>query len=290
MTDQAYKLRELISINKKVVKPKVESDARIIAISSGKGGVGKTSFTLNLGIALSKLNKRVTIIDADLGLANIDILMGVIPRYNLGDLIKSEKTLQDIIVEGPNGIQLVSGGSGVMDLVNLKEDELNSLIGCLEELNESSDYILIDTGAGLNNSVLSFIRSAQEVIVVITSDPTSITDAYALVKSIHEVDIDIKVVVNRIDTNKEGHEVFHNINTAANKFLNSELKSIGFIYEDSNVKRALKSQVPFLISFPNSLASKGVELIAYNLNNKGVESQREGGFSKFIKRFFNNKK
>ena len=288
MTDQAFKLRELININS-AKKESVPGDARIVAVSSGKGGVGKTNFTVNLAIALSKMGHSVTIIDADLGLANIDILLGLVPRYTLTHVLKQEKTLSEILVEGPNGIKIISGGSGVMDMVNLSPIELNRLIDSLEHLNNESDYILIDTGAGLNHSVISFIQASQELVVVVTSDPTSITDAYALIKNISKLDVSIKVVVNRIESNKEGHDVFEKINTATTKFLKLELESIGYIYEDQNVKKSVKKQIPFLVGFPNSLASRGVELIAENLVRNSTYSQPSGGFSTFIKKIFKNK-
>lgn len=288
MTDQAFKLRELININNPKKKPEL-GDARIVAVSSGKGGVGKTNFTVNLAIALSKMGHSVTIIDADLGLANIDILLGLVPRYTLTHVLKQEKSLSEILVDGPNGIKIISGGSGVMDMVNLSPIELNRLIESLEYLNNESDYILIDTGAGLNHSVLSFIQAAQELVVVVTSDPTSITDAYALIKNISHLDVSIKVVVNRIESNKEGQDVFEKINTATTKFLKLELESIGYIYEDSNVKKSVKKQVPFLLGFPNSLASRGVELIAENLVRNSTYTQPSGGFSTFIKKIFKSK-
>ncbi len=287
MTDQAFKLRELISEN---APEKVNfGDARIIAVSSGKGGVGKTNLTVNLGIALSKMNHKVTIIDADLGLANIDILLGLVPRYTLTHVLKMEKKLSEVLVEGPNGISIVSGGSGVMDMVNLSTDELSRLVESLESINNESDYILIDTGAGLNNSVLSFIKASQELIVVVTSDPTSITDAYALIKNIGELNVNIKVVVNRIESNKEGLDVFTKLNTATSKFLGVEMESIGYIYEDHNVKKSVKKQVPFLIGFPNTLASRGVELVAENLVRNSTYTQQSGGFSTFIKKIFKGK-
>ena len=289
MTDQAYKLRELIHVNKSSQK-KVSTDARIIAISSGKGGVGKTNFTVNIGIALTKLNKKVTIIDADLGLANIDIILGLVPKFTLTHVLKNQKNIEDIIMDGPDGIKIISGGSGVMDLVNLSAQELEALIKTFEYLNEDSDYILIDTGAGLNQSVLSFIQAAQELIVVVTSDPTSITDAYALIKNIKSMNIPIKIVVNRVESNKEGHEVFHKLNSATTKFLSFEMENIGFIYEDPCVKKSVRNQVPFMIGFPNALASKGVELIANTLDHQKNYQQEEGGFSSFIKKLFKNKR
>lgn len=289
MTDQAFKLRELINGNKPATKKQVIKDSRVIAISSGKGGVGKTNFTINLAIALSKLKQRVTVVDADLGLANVDILLGLVPRYTLTHVLKKEKSVEEILVSGPNGVQIISGGSGVMDLVNLNQEELGTLINSFEFLNDCSDYILIDTGAGLNQSVMSFIQAANEVVVVVTSDPTSITDAYALIKNIQDLEISIKVVVNRVESNKEGYEVFHKLNSATSKFLNFELESIGFLYEDQNVKKSVRNQVPFLLGYPNSLASKGVELIAYNINNNSNYAQPVGGFSRFIKKIFKTK-
>lgn len=289
MMDQANKLRELIHVNKPP-KEVLESDARIIAVSSGKGGVGKTNFTVNTAIALSRMNKKVTVIDADLGLANIDILLGLVPKYTLTHVLRQEKNIEDIIMTGPNEIKIISGGSGVMDLVNLSTKELDALIETFEYLNEDSDYILIDTGAGLNQSVLSFIQAAQELIVVVTSDPTSITDAYALIKNIKHLDIPIKIVVNRVESNVEGKEVFHKLNSATTKFLNFEMDNIGFVYEDPCVKKSVRNQIPFTVGYPNALATKGIELIANTLEHNSNYVQPEGGFKTFIKKIFKNKR
>jgi len=288
MIDQANKLRELIHV-KQPPKEKVPTDARIIAVSSGKGGVGKTNFTVNTAIALSKMNKKVTVIDADLGLANIDILLGLVPKFTLTHVLRNEKVIEDIILKGPNDIKIISGGSGVMDLVNLSSNELEALIKTFEYLNDDSDFILIDTGAGLNQSVLSFIQAAQELIVVVTSDPTSITDAYALIKNIKHLNIPIKIVVNRVESNKEGHEVFHKLNSATTKFLNFEMDNLGFVYEDPCVKKSVRNQIPFIVGFPNALATKGIELIANTLLHNSDFNQPEGGFKSFIKKIFKNK-
>ncbi len=220
--DQAQRLREIIYSSKlqrsasKETAPAIR-DARIITVSSGKGGVGKTNFTVNLAIALSRLGKNVSIIDADLGLANIDVVLGLVPKFTLSHVIRNEKEIKDIILDGPHGIRVISGGSGVMDLVNLDTEEISRLIESLEFLNDDSDYILIDTGAGLSRSVISFIEAASDVVMVITPDPTSITDAYAVIKNIANEDKNIKVVVNRVDSNKEGQNVFHKLNSAAKK-------------------------------------------------------------------------
>lgn len=284
--DQAQKLREIINIKSKGSAESKEAtadkDARIIAISSGKGGVGKTNFTVNLALALTKLNKRVAIVDADLGLANIDVVLGLVPKHTLSSVLREEKSIEDIILEGPEGIQIVSGGSGVMDLVDLGDDEINKLIESFEYLNHTSDYILIDTGAGLNKSVLSFIKAASDLIMVVTPDPTSITDAYAVIKNIGEQENQVKVVINRIESNDEGNEVFNKINLASKKFLKMDLENIGYLYEDSNVRKAVRNQKPFLLAYPNSLASKGIEIIAYNLINNSTYASQTSGFKQFI--------
>ncbi len=293
MKDQAQRLRELISNAKDtrqsvedLSQPSVKSDARVIAISSGKGGVGKTNITVNLGLALSKLNKRVVIIDADLGLANIDVILGLIPKYNLLHLLHHQKTLEDITIHGPLGLRLISGGSGVMDLVNLADEDMQRLVNSLESLNETADYILVDTGAGINKSVLSFIDAAQEVIMVITPDPTSITDAYAVIKNITHVNKNIRVIINKAETHKEGYDVFHKINAATQRFLHLNLESLGILLEDPSVIKAVKLQKPFLLYAPHAIASKGIELIAYNLENNCSYVKEMNQFSVFVKRLF----
>ncbi|BEP29358.1 MinD/ParA family protein [Helicovermis profundi] len=286
--DQAQKLREIIAKPSIKKLDKEKFDSNIIAITSGKGGVGKTNFTVNLAIALSQMGKKVSIIDADLGLANIDVVMGIVPKYTLSSVIKGDKKIQEIVTITSEGIKVVSGGSGVRDLVNLKEEEIEKLIKSLSVLNEESDYILIDTGAGIGDSVLSFIKSASDVILIVTPDPSSITDAYAVVKNIFNYENNVKVVVNRVDSNKEGQEVFEKINRASLKFLNKPLENIGYIYEDSSVKKSSIIQKPFILNTPNSLASKGIGLIAYNLVNNSKLVPAVNGFNKFINKLFKN--
>lgn len=288
--DQAQRLRDIVKDvrEEEVLNKTYSKDSRIITISSGKGGVGKTNFTVNLGIALSKQGKRVSIIDADLGLANVDVLLGIIPKYTLSHIVRNEKTIEEIMIEGPHGLKIVSGGSGMLDLVNLREDQIESLIHTFDKLNEISDYILIDTGAGLNNSVLSFIKAASDVVVVITPDPTSITDAYALIKNIAEEEKHINLVINRVESSKEGLEVFGKLEKAAKKFLEINLNNLGYIYEDNNVKKSVRLQKPFSTEYPNSIATKGVELIAYNLINKDNKMTTVNKFSRFINKLFSS--
>lgn len=288
--DQAQKLRDIVKDvrQEELSNSTYAKDARVITVSSGKGGVGKTNFTVNLGIALSKQGKRVTIIDADLGLANVDVILGIIPKYTLSHIVRNEKTIDEVMIEGPHGLKIVSGGSGMLDLVNLRQDQIESLIHTFDKLNEISDYILIDTGAGLNTSVLSFIKAASDVVVVITPDPTSITDAYALIKNISEEEKHINLVINRVESAKEGIEVFGKLERAARKFLEIELNNLGYIYEDNNVKKAVRLQKPFAIEYPNSIATKGIELIAYNLVNKENKKAAVNKFSRFVNKLFSN--
>jgi flagellar biosynthesis protein FlhG len=293
MNDQATNLRELISSfrqnNNKIIKmnQKPETGARVLAVTSGKGGVGKTNFTINLGIALSKKNKKVTIIDADLGLGNVDVVLGMVPRFTLANVMRGEASILDIINKGPNGINIISGGSGINDLIDLSREEIDNLISNFYLLNEISDYILIDTGAGINSSVVSFIEASDEVVIVITPEPTSITDAYALIKNIRRSNKSVKLMVNRIESSKEGYEVYNKINSATKRFLDFEVENLGFIYEDSAVRKSVREQKPFFLKFPNSVASKGIDLIAYNLINKKNEVKNVNSFKRFVNNLFN---
>lgn len=291
--DQAQNLRKYLNLSQLAGKkdaelPPVNRDARIITVSSGKGGVGKTNFSVNIALALAKMGKRVSIIDADLGLANVDVLMDLVPQYTLNHVIRSEKTVEEIIIEGPFGLNIISGGSGLLEMANLDKDRIEGLIEALQVLNERSDYILIDTGAGLNESVISFVEAADDVILVVTPDPTSITDAYALIKNIHMMEKHVKIVVNRVDSTNEGLDVFNKISAATKRFLNSDVEILGYIYEDGNVKKSVKMQKPFLLAYPNTLASKGVELIATNIERNNIFEPKENGFKSFINKLFSN--
>lgn len=280
--DQAQKLRDIVALEQ---GEKHGDDARIIAISSGKGGVGKTGFTVNLAIALARLNKRVTIIDADLGLANVDVMFGIVTRYSLANVIKGEVTVEESIAKGPHDINIISGGSGILDLVDLEAEQLEKLIQSLTFFNTISDYILIDTGAGLSKSVFSFIQAASDLVVVITPDPTSITDAYALIKNIDaESAKKIKLIINRVDSNEEGDEVFAKLSQAVLRFLNREVENLGYIFEDGNFKRAVRRQVPLLECYPRSIAGKGIENIAYNLEHNSAYAKHNSSFKAFLSR------
>ncbi len=296
MIDQAAKLRELINdrriISKRTVpqKEQIVKDARIICITSGKGGVGKTNFTINLAIELSKLNNRVVIIDADLGLANIDVVLGTIPKYTLLDVIHNDKSIEEVMVTGPNNIKIISGGSGITELVDMSLSSIQQLIEKFHSINNYADIILIDTGAGLSNSVLSFVLAAQEVIIVTTPEPTSITDAYAMIKVINlkEKNKKIKIIINRVGNITEGNTAFEKLKNAVKRFLLMDLYKLGYIFEDSSVIKSVKKQVPFTVEYPNSIASKNVKSIAIRLiNDIGLDIENGKGFDSFFRRVFN---
>jgi flagellar biosynthesis protein FlhG len=226
--DQAEKLRKMV---KEQTAPR--RVARVVTVTSGKGGVGKSNVSVNLALALSRLGNRVIILDADFGLANVEVMLGIRPRYNLADLMFHGKSLSDIITVGPENIGFISGGSGIQELTNLTRDQIVYLIQKLVELDEKADVIIVDTGAGISDAVLEFVASSSEVLLVATPEPTSITDAYALLKTLNrKTDIDlqnvvIKMIANRIDTYDDGKELYDKLSLVVNKFLSLKLEYLG---------------------------------------------------------------
>lgn len=297
MKDQAERLREIISSiknykedEKNTVLLTEKPGSRVIAITSGKGGVGKTNFTVNLGIKFAKMGLRVVIIDADLGLANVDVVMGKMSKYNLSDVINSNRDILEILEEGYEGVRFVSGGSGVQELVKLNKTQLVDLLMKLGKLDEEADVILIDTGAGLSENVISFVHAAREVILLTTPEPTSITDAYALIKTITGRDKtkNIKVVVNRADNAAEAFNILDKLNVVTQKFLGVKLHKLGYILNDACVTKAVKIQQPFVISFNRSEASKNMDDIALTLmDNKELSSSSVSGIKMFINKLTN---
>lgn len=296
MRDQATKLRQLINKKKsteetELLSNNIDVGTRIISVTSGKGGVGKSNFTVNLAIALSKLNKRVVVIDADLGLANIDVIIGSIPKFTLLDIINSDRSIEEIMNNGPAGVKIISGGSGVLDLVDMPQENFDKIVGRLEEVCNFADIVLIDTGAGISKAVMSFALASHEVIVVTTPEPTSITDAYAMIKTVSLQDKmkKINVVVNRTEDLNEGKVTFEKLRLASEKFLNVKIEKLGFLVDDSNVSKAVKLQNPFILQFPNTKISKNIELIALNMNNhkiNDIEQSKNHGFFNKVLSFF----
>jgi flagellar biosynthesis protein FlhG len=228
---------------------------------------------------------RVVIIDADLGLSNVDVVMGKMSKYNLSDVINSNKDILEILEEGPNGVKFVSGGSGVQELVKLNKTQLVDLLMKLGKLDEEADIILIDTGAGLSENVISFVHAAREVILITTPEPTSITDAYALIKTITHKDKTkkIKVVVNRADNANEAFNILDKLSVVTQKFLDIKLQKLGYILNDASVSKAVKIQQPFVISFNKSEASRNINDIALSLmDNKEFNASSVSGIKIFV--------
>jgi flagellar biosynthesis protein FlhG len=294
MNDQAEKLRQVIdSLKQKQAisqimapAPLIKRTARVITVTSGKGGVGKTNITINLAIALSERGFRVIILDADFGLANIDVLFGIVPQYTLLDVIRNKKNILEILSDGPRNTKFISGGSGVEELVKLDRQQLFKFVENMALLDRLADIIIVDTGAGLSENVMSFIMAADEVLLVTTPEPTSITDAYALIKMVSNRDKKkrIRVVVNRADNPEEARDVMNKMALVAEKFLGIVLEPAGFILQDDAVVKAVKLQQPFSISFPRSQAAKSVKEISLQLADRGTisDTQTNQGIRGFL--------
>ncbi|MCT4688245.1 MinD/ParA family protein [Vallitalea sp.] len=292
--DQAINLRKMM---RKKQSFSNKSSSKVITVTSGKGGVGKSNVSVNLAINFKKKGKRVVIFDADFGLANIEVIFGIIPKYNLFDLIYNGMKIEEVLTSGPLGIEFISGGSGVQELINLSKDQLNFLNEKLLELDHLADIIIIDTGAGISDSVLDFIVSSNEVILVTTPEPTSITDAYAVLKALKNrkredyKSIDINLLVNRVSNESEGLEIYNKLNKVTNKFLGIGLNNIGFLPQDSYLTKAVIKQKPVSILYPSSKVSKAFEVIANNLlNHSTYKAKQDAGLRSVFYNLMKSKK
>lgn len=288
MNDQAEGLRQIIFKLQQGNKDKDRSSARIITVTSGKGGVGKTSFTTSLGVSLGQRGYRVVIIDGDFGLANVDLMLGITSKFGLKEMILGHMTLDDVLVEGPQGVRFISGGSGIKELINLSPHQINGFLSRIDELNRMADIILIDTGAGATENIVKMVLAAHEVILLVTPEPTALTDAYALTKiiSLARQDIDLRLVVNKAETMEEAQDILSKFTKTAERFLGIDIRGLGFLYEDPRVPKSIKEQVPYVLSYPKSQAARQVETIARRLLNEDEYSKEdEGGLTSYFKRF-----
>ena len=296
MTDQAEKLRQVIdnlklkqSVNRVLVPAvPVKRNARVITVTSGKGGVGKTNVTINLAIALSEQGQRVILLDADFGLANIDVLFGIVPQYTLLDVIRNRKNILEVLTEGPRNTKFISGGSGVEDLVKLDRQQIARFVENMAMLDKMADIIIVDTGAGLSENVMSFVTAADEVLLVTTPEPTSITDAYSLIKMVTNRDRTklIRVIVNRSESSEEANDVLNKLLLVADKFLGIRLEAAGYILHDESVVKAVKQQQPFSLLYPKSQAARNIREISDGLIKKVsmMQMQQNSGVRGFLSR------
>lgn len=288
MIDQAENLRKMVE-GKRDVPERSERKTRIITVSSGKGGVGKTNLSINLAIAYSMLGKNVVVLDADLGLANVNVILGIIPEYNLYNLIKKQKKMKDILINTGYGINIIAGASGFSKIANLEDDERDSFIDEMKELS-FADIIIIDTSAGVSNNVLSFIAAADDAIIITTPEPTAITDAYGIIKIIatefDNPNMSIKLIVNRVKSVTEGKKVAQRVVNIASQFLNIKVDYLGYVYDDSVVQNAVIRQKPFVVTEPKSKAAICVKHIVSRLEN--IEYKEGRGLGSFLKKIIRN--
>jgi flagellar biosynthesis protein FlhG len=259
---------------------------RVIAVSSGKGGVGKTNIVANLALFYASLNKKVLIFDADLGLSNIDVLFGLAPRYNLKHVILGEKTLKEVLVQGPLGIRIIPASSGIRELTRLNDSQKLRLLSELDCFDQSFDILLIDTGAGISDNVLFFCSAAQETIVVVTPEPTSIADAYALIKVLSRDfgEQHFRIIVNSARSEREAFDnTFRKLAVVADKFLHLSLDYLGYLPFDPHVKDAIIAQKGYIAMYPNSNFSKKLATIANKIYNQPI-TEVKGTVQFFLKK------
>ncbi len=294
MIDQATILRNMVSEKEEMTVDKRNVNSKVISVSSGKGGVGKSSFVANFAIALSRLGKDVIIIDADLGFANIEVLFDIMPNKTLKNFIYDGDDIEDIITDGPLGIKFLSGGSGISEITKISKVEQERIINCFSYLDEKFDFILIDTGAGASDLIFNFIKTADDSIVLCTPEPTSITDAYAFIKVISTYiknnNRSLRVIINRISDDEEGDLVFKKIQTASEKFLGVKVDCYGYLPEDPKVLKSVKLQKPICLDYPNSEYAKAMNNIAKavcNIATTDVDSKPKKSFFKRLINVFN---
>jgi flagellar biosynthesis protein FlhG len=271
MIDQAERLRNIVKANQAQVAASKQGTARLFTVTSGKVGVGKSNTAINLAYQMKKLGRSVIIFDADFGLANVEVMLGAIPKYTLSDLIYRGKKIEDILMTSPMGIQFISGGSGVSELSNLTKDHIQYLVGKLTQLENMADIIIVDTGAGVSDAVMEFVKASGDVLLVTTPEPTSITDSYALLKVLKKTtgeecgQINIQLLANRVNEEEEGRQLYTKLNTVSGKFLGIQLGFLGMVPYDMHVSKAVMQQKPVSMVYENSRAAQAYEKIARKL-------------------------
>lgn len=292
--DQADSLRQLATTVKKQRKATVlatdgkeAKGIRVISVTSGKGGVGKSNVVVNLALALAQRGQKVLVIDADLGLGNIDVLLGITPDYNLNDVFAGKRRLDEIVVEGPDGIKIIPAGSGMPEFTTLGLQERVKIMDELDALEEEFDLLIVDTEAGISENVTYFNTASQEIVVVVTPEPTSITDVYALIKLLatRYAERYFKVLVNMARDTDDALQVFAKLSNVTSRFLDISLDYLGCVLKDDSVVEAVKIQKPVLELYPEALASSCFNTLARRILENSGDRKLKGNVQFFFRRF-----
>lgn len=291
--DQAEQLRNVIKQKSQETLPKT---ARVVTVTSGKGGVGKSNVAVNMAVWLRKMGKKVIIFDADFGLANVEVMFGAVPQYNLSDLIYRGKSIREIITMGPMEIGFISGGSGIAGLNNLSKDQIVYFVHSLAELNELADVIIIDTGAGISDSVLEFVLASPEILLVTTPEPSSLTDSYSLMKALYrnptfsKENAKISIIANKINSVEEGEVVFSKLESVVSQFLKGNINFLGMIPQDQEMENAVRGQKLVSLEKPNAISSKAFEILTNNyLNDEHEMISMHKGITQLFIEFLSRK-
>jgi len=274
--DQASSLRKITSID----------EINVLAVTGGKGGVGKTSVAVNLAIALSDLNKKTMLLDADFGLSNIDVMLGLRAKRNLHHVLQNKCNVEDIIIPGPHGVDVIPASSGIAEMANLSVHEYMGIIDSITELNPSLDYFVIDTAAGISNSVSLFTQLANNILIVVCDEPASLADAYALIKVLSKKGVKKKfqVITNMVESSAHGERLFAQLEKVSNHFLEVSLEYFGYIPEDEYIKKAIKKQLSVLDAYPTSRSALAFTRLAREINSKSKSNNSNGAVELFLER------
>lgn len=265
----------------KTIKP-----VQVIAVTSGKGGVGKTSVSVNLAVSMALSGKKVMLLDGDLGLANVDVMLGLQPKYNLADVIEGKCSLEDTLLKGPGDLLVVPASSGKRNMAQLSQAQNAGLVNAFSELHRSLDVLIVDTAAGIADSVITFSQASQEIIVVVCGDPASLTDAYALIKVLnrdHGVER-VQVLANNVQNALEARDIYENLRRVSERFLDVTLNFIGSVPQDEWLKRAVRRQKAVVDLYPNSPSAEAFQALTKKIGQWGMPNGARGNLEFFVER------
>jgi len=276
--------REMIADRQQTGAQSIKTITRVISFTSGKGGVGKTNTVVNVGLALARLGKSVLVLDADLGLANVDIMLGLRPKYTLFDVLEKGRSIEDIILKGPEGMSVIPASSGIESMSALGPEQHMALMSAVENMAHAFDYLLIDTQAGIGADVMHFNSASSEIICVINSEPTSLTDAYAMIKilSRNYAEKSVSVIANRMNDEREGRRSFNLLQGAVEKYLHIELDYLGFVPADAEIRSAVQQQKALLELYPSSPSGLALTALARKIDAEFIDNRVKGGMQFFF--------